>query len=80
MDADGVLRDVTVSGEISNFKRHGSGHYYFSVKDAGSAISAAMFKWQNRTLTFLPENGMSPIPNPQSPIPNPQSPIPNNYY
>lgn len=58
MDADGVLRDVTVSGEISNFKRHGSGHYYFSVKDAGSAISAAMFKWQNRTLTFLPENGM----------------------
>ena len=58
MDADGVLRDVTVSGELSNFKRHGSGHYYFSVKDAGSAISAAMFKWQNRTLTFLPENGM----------------------
>ena len=58
MDGDGILRDVTVSGEISNFKRHSSGHYYFSVKDQGSAISAAMFKWQNRTLNFLPENGM----------------------
>ena len=58
MDGDGILRDVTVSGEISNFKRHSSGHYYFSVKDQGSALSAAMFKWQNRTLTFLPENGM----------------------
>ena len=58
MDGDTILRDVTVSGEISNFKRHSSGHYYFSVKDPGSAISAAMFKWQNRTLRFLPENGM----------------------
>ena len=58
MDGDGILRDVTVSGEISNFKRHSSGHFYFSVKDQGSALSAAMFKWQNRTLNFLPENGM----------------------
>ena len=58
MDRDGLLRDVTISGEISNFKRHGSGHYYFSIKDEGSAISAAMFKWQNRTLHFMPENGM----------------------
>ena len=58
MDGDSLLRDVTVSGEISNFKRHSSGHYYFSVKDQNSAISAAMFKWQNRTLSFLPENGM----------------------
>ena len=58
MDGDTILRDVTVSGEISNFKRHSSGHYYFSVKEPGSAISAAMFKWQNRTLRFLPENGM----------------------
>ena len=58
MDGDTILRDVTVSGEISNFKRHSSGHYYFSGKDPGSAISAAMFKWQNRTLRFLPENGM----------------------
>ena len=58
MDGDVLLRDVTVSGEISNFKRHSSGHYYFSVKDRDSAIAAAMFKWQNRTLNFLPENGM----------------------
>ena len=44
MDGDNILRDVTVSGEISNFKRHSSGHYYFSIKDQGSALSAAMFK------------------------------------
>ena len=58
MDRDTLLSDVTVMGEISNFKRHSSGHYYFSVKDAGATISAAMFKWQNRTLKFMPENGM----------------------
>lgn len=58
MDRDALLSDITVTGEISNFKRHSSGHYYFSVKDAGATISAAMFKWQNRTLKFMPENGM----------------------
>lgn len=58
MDSDMLLSDVTVTGEISNFKRHSSGHYYFSVKDSGAAISAAMFKWQNRSLKFMPENGM----------------------
>ena len=58
MDGDTLLRDVTISGEISNFKRHSSGHCYFSIKDEGAAISAAMFRWQNRSLTFVPENGM----------------------
>lgn len=58
MDSDMLLSDVTITGEISNFKRHSSGHYYFSVKDSGAAISAAMFKWQNRSLKFMPENGM----------------------
>lgn len=58
MDSDMLLSDITVTGEISNFKRHSSGHYYFSVKDSGATISAAMFKWQNRNLKFMPENGM----------------------
>lgn len=58
MDNDMLLSDITVTGEISNFKRHSSGHYYFSVKDSGATISAAMFKWQNRTLKFMPENGI----------------------
>ncbi len=58
MDSDMLLSDITVTGEISNFKRHNSGHYYFSVKDSGATISAAMFKWQNRNLKFMPENGM----------------------
>lgn len=58
MDSDMLLSDITITGEISNFKRHSSGHYYFSVKDSGATISAAMFKWQNRNLKFMPENGM----------------------
>lgn len=58
MDNDFTLRDITVAGEISNFKRHSSGHYYFSIKDEGAAIAAAMFKWANRSLKFMPENGM----------------------
>ncbi len=58
MDRDTLLSDITVTGEISNFKRHSSGHYYFSVKDANAAISAAMFKWANHLLRFMPENGM----------------------
>ncbi len=58
MDSDMLLSDITVIGEISNFKRHSSGHYYFSIKDENAAMSAVMFKWQNRSLKFLPENGM----------------------
>jgi len=36
--ADGVLSDVTVTGEVSNYKLHGSGHVYFSLKDEASRI------------------------------------------
>ena len=36
--ADGALSDITVIGEVSNFKRHGSGHVYFSLKDEASRI------------------------------------------
>ena len=36
--ADGVLSDIAVIGEVSNFKRHGSGHVYFSLKDEASRV------------------------------------------
>ncbi len=49
---------IWINGEISNFSKPSSGHYYFSLKDARSQISAVMFHGQNRKLTFLPENGM----------------------
>jgi len=50
---------VWVCGEISNFARPASGHFYFTLKDDRAKISGVMFKGQNRNLTFVPENGMS---------------------
>ncbi len=50
---------IWITGEISNFRIPSSGHYYFTLKDAGAQISAVMFKGQNRALKFIPEDGMS---------------------
>jgi exodeoxyribonuclease VII large subunit len=47
-----------VQGEISNFKAHTSGHYYFSLKDKNSQISAVMFRGSNGRLKFKPTDGM----------------------
>ncbi len=49
---------VWVAGEISNFSRPASGHYYFTLKDLDAQIQAVMFKGQNQHLDFIPENGM----------------------
>ena len=43
LSADPILQDVMISGEISNFKRHSSGHLYFTLKDASGAIDAVLF-------------------------------------
>jgi exodeoxyribonuclease VII large subunit len=50
---------VWVFGEISNFRIPASGHYYFTLKDSASQISAVMFRGQQRQLKFEPEDGMS---------------------
>jgi len=47
-----------VEGEISNFVAPQSGHWYFSLKDTTAQIRCAMFKPQNRRLTFTPQDGM----------------------
>ena len=53
------LRDVTVTGEISGFKHHiASGHWYFSLKDAVSTISAVMFRQNNLRAAVFPTDGM----------------------
>lgn len=53
---------IWVVGEISNFKgNYTSGHWYFSLKDASSQISAVCFKWANQAIKFLPENGTDVI-------------------
>ena len=55
---DRVLSSVCVTGEISNFKRHSSGHLYFTLKDNDSVISAVMFRNDALRLRFSPESGM----------------------
>jgi len=58
LDALGI---VWIQGEISNFKRHTSGHLYFSLKDARAQIKAACFRNNNLYLKFRPEDGMEVV-------------------
>lgn len=46
-----------LQGELSNFSRPGSGHFYFTLKDSQSQIRCAMFKGRNRYVDFQPQNG-----------------------
>ena len=55
---DENLRKVYIKGEISNFKAHTRGHFYFTLKDETSRISAVMFASNTRTLKFTPVDGM----------------------
>ena len=57
-DADPHLRDVYVTGELSNVKVHSSGHIYFTLKDDSSRINATLFRSQASKLSFKPEEGM----------------------
>src|SRR5512139_1108583 len=50
-----------IQGEISNFKRHTSGHLYFSLKDSRAQLKAAFFRNNNMYLKFRPEDGMEVI-------------------
>ena len=58
LENEPLLKGVCVIGEISGFKRYPSGHLYFSVKDAGSALSCVMFQSSAAALKFLPADGM----------------------
>ncbi len=49
---------ISLQGEISNFKRHTSGHLYFTLKDEHSQISAVMWRGRAQTLYFTPQDGM----------------------
>ena len=61
MDADALLNQVAVRGEISNYKLYPSGHHYFTLKDENSALKCVMFKGNAIRLRFRPENGMKVI-------------------
>ncbi len=59
IDSDYNLKNIYVSGEISNFTNHyRTGHFYFTLKDENSAIKAVMFRSAAQRVTFEPENGM----------------------
>ena len=57
-DEDVNLRKVYLKGEISNFKAHTRGHYYFTLKDENSRINAVMFSSSTSKLKFMPIDGM----------------------
>ena len=61
LQGDSLLRSLWVKGEISNYKRHSSGHLYFSLKDATGTIKCVMFRSNASRLRFEPEHGMEVI-------------------
>ncbi len=61
ISSDPRLRDLWISGEISNFKHHRSGHMYFTVKDSSSALRCVYFRRDNMNCLFEPQDGMEVI-------------------
>ena len=57
LDRDNNLQKLYVSGEISNYHRHFSGHLYFTLKDETAAINCVMFKSAAASLSFEPKTG-----------------------
>jgi exodeoxyribonuclease VII large subunit len=49
---------VHVQGEVSNYKRHQSGHWYFTLKDSSSQLRTVFYRQWNRLMRFEPENGL----------------------
>ena len=58
LETDLRLLDITVEGELSNYKIYPSGHHYFSLKDKDSSLRCVMFKNYADQLRFRPENGL----------------------
>lgn len=58
---DIILSGVWVRGEISNFKSHYSGHFYFTLKDEKGVLKCVMFRSRTQALIFTPEDGMKVV-------------------
>ena len=52
------IGEVWVEGELSRVTIHSSGHWYFTLKDEAAAVSCAMFRNDNASVIFRPEDGM----------------------
>lgn len=61
LESEPRFKRVDVLGEISNFKRHSSGHIYFTMKDGGAQVNCVFFKGANRSLDFKPTDGMEVV-------------------
>lgn len=61
LQTDMILSNISIEGEISNFKHHYSGHMYFNLKDEKGKIKSVMFKRDNENLVFNPKEGMKVI-------------------
>ena len=59
LDADMLLGNVCVTGELSNYKAYPSGHHYLTLKDAESSLRCVMFRSSAQSLRFRPASGMS---------------------
>jgi exodeoxyribonuclease VII large subunit len=55
---EGEFLELWLEGEISNYRRHTSGHWYFTLKDEGAMLRCASFRMQNRLIRFTPEDGL----------------------
>ena len=58
IDNNEFLNKVYIKGEISNFKNHTRGHYYFTLKDENSRVNAVMFASSVKNIKFMPNDGM----------------------
>lgn len=58
LELDPLLNEVSVRGELSNYKIYPSGHHYFTLKDSESSLRCVMFRSSASKLRFRPENGM----------------------
>ncbi|MDR2514708.1 MAG: exodeoxyribonuclease VII large subunit [Christensenellaceae bacterium] len=61
LEGDALLSSLRLRGEISNFKRHSSGHLYFSLKDASSVIRCVCFRQNAQALRFSPRDGLGVV-------------------
>ena len=58
LENDPNLGLIFLKGEISNFKNHTRGHFYFTLKDDNSRINAMMFSTNASKVKFIPQDGM----------------------
>lgn len=56
-----TFEKISVEGELSNFKSHASGHWYFNLKDENAVINCTMWKGINNYVFFSPQDGMKII-------------------